>query len=819
MEERRAAFDGIVERIAFRNDENGYTVLRMRPEDEGDGVRALREPAVTAVGHFPAVSVGERLRLWGEWVHHAQYGRQLSVTDFTVVAPGTLEGIRRYLGSGLIHGIGPAFAERLVAHFGEDTLHVIEHEPQRLREVEGIGPRRAEAIRSGLQQQKAIQAIMVFLQGYGISPAFALRIYRVYGEGAAQTVRDNPYRLAADVPGIGFKTADNIARSLGVGPDAPERLAAGLLYTLEDAAGKGHVLVHRAALLELAAQTLGSPPSGPAPSPASESGIGPEQLVEPLDKLVAAGRIIDEDGLLYTPRLHRAEVGLAAGLRRLLDGFLPLRVVSLDAGDGSDDGFGSGDGIGAGVGGGTGAGSVTGMAGAGSAPQAASGAVSGPGATLPSPGDFGGTSGPEGVALSPEQRAAVEEALNRGVFVITGGPGTGKTTILKALVARLEASGRRIELACPTGRAAQRLKEVTGRDARTIHRLLEFGPVEGEGFRFQRNENNPLKADAVIIDEASMVDLPLAWHLIRAVPTGAQLIFVGDVDQLPPVGPGYPLRDIIDSGVVPTARLTRIFRQAEQSLIVTNAHRMLRGEPLVLNRAEGDFFFIECDDNDEVASQVRDLALSRVPGHIGGDAVEDVQVLSPIRRSVTGVDHLNDVLQASLNPPSAGKAEWRAGPLRLRVGDKVMQTRNNYDKGVFNGDVGRVQSVDEEEGLVFVRYVQPDGVQVVEYGSGDADELTLAYCITVHKSQGSEYPAVIMPLTTQHYIMLQRHLLYTAVTRARRLVVLVGSRKALQMALDGINEEPRATLLKQRLQGRAGQDSAGQRPAGWDPAE
>lgn len=739
MKDKQAVLEGAVERIAFRNDDNGYTVLRLQPDD--DTRHVLTAPAVTVVGHFPAVSVGERLRLWGEWVHHAQYGRQLSVTDFTVVAPATLEGIRRYLGSGLIHGIGPAFAERLVEQFGENTLHVIEYEPERLREVDGIGPKRAQAIAAGLRRQKAIQQVMVFLQGYGISAAYATRIYRAYGDQAVQNVRDNPYRLAADVPGIGFKIADNIARSLGIEQDAPQRLKAGVEYTLEEAAGRGHVHLTRPDLLEEAAITLGTD----AP------------VLEPmLDELITGRRVVQDGDFVYIPWLHRAETGLATGLRRLLNTFLPLRAV------GDDPGQAGGSSAGA-------------------------------------PATIADSERATGLSLSDEQRRAVMAALDGGVFVLTGGPGTGKTTILRTLLACLEAEGQTVELACPTGRAAQRLREATGRKARTIHRLLQFGPVPGEGFRFQRNEQQPLTADAIIIDEASMVDLPLAYQLVRAVPDGARLILVGDVEQLPPVGPGYPLRDIIDSDVVPVARLTQIFRQAEQSLIVSNAHRILRGEPLVLNRSDGDFFFIECDDNDKVADTVRQLALHRVPGFIDGDPVEDVQVLSPMRRSVTGVDYLNDVLQGALNPASAGKPELRVGPLRLRLGDKVMQTRNNYDKAIFNGDVGRIIAVDEEDGTVTVRFPQPEGPQTVAYGTADADELTLAYCITVHKSQGSEYPAVIMPLTTQHYVMLQRNLLYTAVTRARRIVVIVGSRRALQMALDGLNEEPRAGQLAERL--------------------
>ena len=729
---------GVVQRITFRNDANGYTVARLaleptRGPSTGQGDASFwGQSMVTITGRFPSLSVGERLRVWGHWVVHPQFGRQLAVTDFLVVAPETLHGIRRYLGSGLIPGIGPVMAERLVAHFGVDTLHVITEHPERLAQVPGIGPKRAAAIAEALRRHQGIQRVMVFLQGLGISPAYAARIYRAYGDEAIRRVKENPYRLATDIAGIGFKTADRIAQSMGIAPDAPQRLVAGVHHVLQEAAENGHVYVPREALLAEAAGALG---------------VAPEALAAPLAQLVGQEQAVADGDRIYLSGLYRAEMSVARLLVRLRDEWRLLQPVGAEA---------------------------RWEAAVAEAERKA------------------------GLQLSPQQRQAVLDALRQGVMVLTGGPGTGKTTILRVLLACLEAEGLRVQLACPTGRAAQRLREATGRPARTVHRLLEFGLVEGEGFRFQRNEERPLAADAVIVDEASMVDLPLAHHLLRAVAPGTRLVLVGDVDQLPPVGPGYPLRDIIASQAVPVARLTHIFRQAERSLIVTNAHRILRGEEPIVNRAGGDFFFIECEDPEEVAQTVLELNARRLPAYLGCDPIEDVQVLSPMRRSATGADRLNRLLQEALNP-LRGEAAEVAGVGGLRVGDKVMQTRNNYEKQVFNGDIGRIEHIDPDTGTVRVRFPQADGPQVVEYAPGEIDELTLAYCITVHKSQGSEYPAVILPLTTQHYMMLQRNLLYTAVTRARKLVVIVGSRRALRLALRGVREEGRASGLAERL--------------------
>ncbi|MBO8142107.1 MAG: ATP-dependent RecD-like DNA helicase [Firmicutes bacterium] len=729
MEDKQALVEGVVERITFRNDASGYTVARLAAD--ADPAQPGVGRAITIVGRFPSLSVGERLRAWGQWVNHPEFGRQLAVEDYSVAEPATVDGIRRYLGSGLIRGIGPATADRLVRQFGLDTLRVIAKEPERLQEVEGIGPQRARAIAEGYRRQKAIHQVMVFLQGHGISPALAARIYRAYGDEAIQRIRANPYRLAADIPGVGFKTADRIARTLGLSARAPQRLSAGVLHALEQVASRGHVYLLRDQLIRDAAQHLS---------------VEPEDLNGTLERLSAENRVVVDEERVYLAGLYRAEAGLARALARLWAGEAARRLFS-----GQSDWE----------------------------------AV------------LARAERETGIALSSEQREAVRAGLRSGVLVLTGGPGTGKTTILRVLLTCLERAGLRVELASPTGRAAQRLREATGRQARTVHRLLEFGISPGEGFRFQRHEERPVDADAVIVDEASMVDLPLAYSLVRALAPGTRLVLVGDADQLPPVGPGYPLRDIIRSKVVPVVRLTRIYRQAEQSLIVTNAHRILKGEPLAFNRSGGDFFFIECDDPEQAAATVVELGSRRLPAYLGCDPVEDIQVLSPMRRFAAGADRLNSLLKAALNPRGLDAASGTAA--RLSPGDKVMQVRNNYDKSVFNGDIGRVVDVDPETGSVWVRFQQPDGPQEVEYAGDETDELALAYCITVHKSQGSEYPAVVIPLLTQHYMMLKRNLLYTAVTRARRMVVIVGSRRALELALAGAREETRASRLSERL--------------------
>ncbi len=678
------------------------------------------------------------------------------MSSYTEVAPATLDGIRRYLGSGLIKGIGPEFAGRIVERFGIATLEVLDRDPGRISEVTGIGPARARSIREAWAGQREVRKVMVFLQGYGVSPAFAARIYRRYGVAAIARVRENPYRLAFDVWGIGFLSADKLAAALGIEKESDVRIAAGVRHVLEESAGKGDVFVPRERLAREAAGLLGVTES------MADGGI--DQLARAgeaaIDARIAAPGL-DGGAAIYETGLYRAEVAAAAGLRQLLASPPPPVRIDVDRA-------------------------------------------------------LAWYENEAGIALAAQQAEAVRRAIGGKVVVITGGPGVGKTTIIRGVVSILTRKGLRVALAAPTGRAAKRLSEATGAPASTLHRLLEWRPAEG---RFGRNPDRPLEIDLLVVDEASMLDVRLAADLVAALPASARLCLVGDVDQLPSVGPGTVLRDVIASGVVPVVRLTEIFRQAAQSLIVLNAHRIHEGEmpelgaappaaaagagaaagvgagaggtaggPIADNR---DFFFIEEDDPARAALLIRDLVSVRLPRRYGFDPLE-IQVLSPMHRGDLGAGNINLLLQETL---SAGAASLARGARTFRTGDKVMQIRNDYDKEVWNGDIGRVVEADGASQTLMVRFDDRD----IEYGLDEIDQLTLAYAATVHKSQGSEYAAVVIPVHTQHYMMLQRNLLYTAVTRGKRLVVLVGSRKALGMAVRNAEIALRCSGLAERL--------------------
>lgn len=713
---------GEVERVTFENEETSFRVIRVGRLESG----ASGRHAVSVVGTFQAVGPGTRVRITGDFVNDPRRGEQFRVDTLVPIEPSTLVGLERYLGSGLIKGIGPGLAKRIVERFGMDSLKVLDTDPERLGNVPGIGARRVDEIRRAWSEQRAVSSIMLLLQTHGASPALAARIYKRYGDRAAAVVQRSPYRLALEVHGIGFKTADRIAQSMGIAGDHPERAQAGVLHTLGELADQGHLLAPREALAERTAEML-------------EIDVG--HVHAAIDALWASERVVVEDDGVYLTRLFEAERQVAEGFARLLES---------------------------------------------------------PGRALPGlEGAIAAFERFAQVSLARAQRQAVESAALRKVVVITGGPGVGKTTIVRAVLSVLEKARLTVRLAAPTGRAAKRLAETTEREASTIHRLLEFEPRSG---RFQRNVEKPLELDALVIDEASMVDVPLAAALLEALPTEARLVIVGDSDQLPSVGPGAFLRDVIDSGVVPTVRLTEIFRQAQESGIVQNAHRILRGEaPEGAASDEGgaDFFIVQRRDPEEAADVVRELVARRIPRRFGMDAKEQVQVLTPMHRGAAGTIALNAVLQAALNPD--GPALESRGQ-KLRPGDKVMQIRNDYDRDVFNGDIGIVSSVEPAERKLGVRFDDRE----VEYEDSDLDSLTLAYATSIHKSQGSEYPAVVIPLLSAHFVMLSRNLLYTAVTRARRLCVLVADPRALRLALAEFRRDERNTRLAERLRSAMG---------------
>jgi exodeoxyribonuclease V alpha subunit len=734
-----AILDGVLERVTFSNPETGYTIARIAPDrGTGRGPVSASTELVTAVGPLLGAQVGESLRLRGRWTSHVKYGRQFEARSYTTVLPATEQGIRRYLGSGMIKGIGPVMAERMVSHFGVDIMHIIDNEPERLIEVPGLGPKRSGRIKDAWAEQKAIKEVMIFLQGVGVSTSLAVKIYKKYGDESVTTVQQEPYKLAQDVWGIGFKTADTIAASVGIAADSPERIKAGLAYTLSEAADDGHCYLPEPALVTSAAKILGVPAAQIAPLIGD---LAAEELAI-TEELPAA----EPPGLraVYLPPFFHAERSLATALRNLLstsrDRLAVFTAVDWDKA-------------------------------------------------------FAWLRASTGADLAPEQADAVKLALTCRVAILTGGPGCGKSFTVRSVVELAKARKAKIVLAAPTGRAAKRLAELTGHEAATIHRLLKLQPGGDPEF----DASNPLDADLVVVDETSMVDVILANKLVKAVAPGAHLLLVGDVDQLPSVGAGEVLRDMITAQALPVVRLTKIFRQAQQSGIVVNAHRVNAGRPPELT-AYPDFFWFNSDETEATAQLVADIVARRIPARFGLDPRRDVQVLCPMHRGPAGAGNLNLLLQEVLTPYRDGAPERRYGGRVFRVGDKVTQLRNNYDKGaagVFNGTTGVVTGMSLEDHSLTVR---TDEDEEISYDFDELDELAHAYAVTIHRSQGSEYPAVVIPLTTSAWMMLQRNLLYTGITRAKKLVVLAGSRRALAAAVRTEGTGRRHTALAYRLQ-------------------
>jgi exodeoxyribonuclease V alpha subunit len=748
--------EGEVARVTFENEETGFRVLRVEVDAPAAtaGAKAGGRAVETWVGVFPAVPPGMRVRATGHYERDPKHGEQLRVDTLLTVAPSTLEGLEKYLGSGMVQGIGPAFAKRIVEAFGLSTLEVLDRAPERLADVPGLGSRRASAVAKAWVAQRAVGAIMIFLQGHGVSPALATRIYRRFGPRAVEIVSRSPYRLSLDVWGVGFKTADKIARSIGVGADAPERAQAGVLQTLHDLSARGHVFADRGDLAERAAAMLER--DVPAVEQAIDAlAVTKHVVIEPPIREAGSLPYVerDRDG---GPSASASATGVAVYPRDLYDAErrVARRLGTLLRAEPR--------------------GGKARLAGRVEAAVRAFEART-------------------RVELAPAQRAAIERAAESKVLVITGGPGVGKTTIVRAVLSLFESVKMDVKLAAPTGRAAKRMGEATGCDATTLHRLLEFEPRERA---FLRHRNRPVEAGAIVVDEASMLDLQLADALLQATPDDARLILVGDVDQLPPVGPGAVLRDAIASGEVPTVRLTQIFRQAEGSLIVQNAHRIHDGEaPESAAGADGEFYILERTSPASAAETIHQVVTKRIPERFGLDPRRDVQVLTPMHKGEVGAIVLNERLQQALNPtgPSVTK-----GQKTLRVGDKVMQLRNDHEKEVYNGDIGFILAIDGATREMRIRFDDRE----VSYEEGDLDELTLAYATSIHKSQGSEYPAVVVPILTQHFVMLSRNLIYTAVTRGKKLVVLVADPRAISLALAETRREDRLSRLAERLQGR-----------------
>ncbi|MGI6538371.1 MAG: ATP-dependent RecD-like DNA helicase [Caldicoprobacterales bacterium] len=710
---------GVIERITFVNNENGYTVARIRSK----GCKDL----ITIVGNMPSVSIGAVVSLKGSWKVDSRYGRQFEVVSFEEKLPATAAGIEKYLGSGLIKGIGPVYAKRIVKKFKADTLRVIEDDIERLLEVEGIGPRRIEMIKAAWEEQKEVKNIMIFLQSHGVSTAYGVKIYKYYGNESIKVVQENPYKLADDIWGIGFKTADKIAQNIGFDFKSYERIRSGIFYVLNQMSNDGHCFAYRDQLIEEANKLLE---------------VEPELVESAVDSMLKEGSLVlDQDDAIFLPVFYHSEVGVARRLKQIKETDSPFihkpkeEILEL-------------------------------------------------------------LERRNKVRYDRIQREAIIKAGSQKLMILTGGPGTGKTFTTLGIISLYRQLGARILLAAPTGRAAKRMSEVTRMEAKTIHRLLEYQPAKGG---YTVNEDNPLKCDVLILDEVSMVDLILMYNLLKAVPNEAVVIMVGDIDQLPSVGAGNVLRDMIESGGIEVVRLTTIFRQARGSMIITNAHRVNQGYFIKYSGPKTrDFFFMEEEEPDKIAETIVSLVVKRLPKYYNVDPIKDIQVLCPMLRGSTGTHNLNRLLQEKF---SSRGLYVQYGGTTYYVGDKVMQIKNNYDKNVFNGDIGFIEDINREDQVIRIVFDS----RPVEYDFTELDEVVLAYASTVHKSQGSEYPIVVAPLTTQHYMMLQRNLLYTCITRAKKVFVLIGTKKAVAMAIKNNKIAKRNTMLAKRI-GESGSD-------------
>jgi exodeoxyribonuclease V alpha subunit len=725
-----ATLQGIVERLTYSSGETGYTVARLKAPRSSE--------LITIVGNFANLQAGQTLHLEGTWHDHPKYGPQFKVVRYRETKPATLTGIEKYLGSGLIKGVGAVTARRIVAHFGLETLEIIENQIERLNEVPGIAQKRVKLIQTAWAAQKAIKEVMLFLQGHGVSTTYAVKIYKQYGDESIAVVSRNPYQLATDIYGIGFVTADTIARNVGIPLNSEFRYRSGLLHVLSEAADEGHCFLPQPELVDRTVKRL----------TVDEHQPDPEQLLALTTQMAMDGQLVLQTGvgplsgqvICYNPPFYGAEFKLAERMLYLLSE--PL-TVDLERVQRWIDRF----------------------------------------------------TEKTQLQLSRQQRIAVELAAQYRVLVLTGGPGTGKTFCTRTIVALWKAMGKTIALASPTGRAAQRLSEMTHQEAKTVHRLLEFDPAT---MKFRRDSENPIPAEAIVVDESSMLDLFLAHSLIKAVPVDAQLLLVGDIDQLPSVGPGNVLADLIHSGQVPVVRLTEVFRQAQTSQIVNNAHRINQGQlpqiELVSNQPRSDCLWLAAPEPEDAVQAIQDVVTDLIP-QLGFEPARDVQVLCPMTRGEVGTRNLNRVLQELINPPQYSKPELTRGGMILRVGDRIIQQVNDYNREVFNGDLGIISAIDLDDQAVEVKFNQ----RFVQYEYADLNEITLAWSVTIHKSQGSEYPVVILPLYMQHYLMLNRNLLYTGLTRAKQLAILVGTYRAISLAVHQIKAQQRYTLLAQRL--------------------